>query len=49
MKTIGFILIAIGLALAVFVTWSWFSSRNQLISPVPEGEGVKVIFITPSE
>lgn len=49
MKQAGYILIAIGLALFIFVLYSYFKGRNKLHSPVPEEQGVKVIFITPSE
>lgn len=49
MKQLGYILIAFGLALLVFVLYSFFEEKNQLHSPVPEEKGVKVIFITPTK
>jgi hypothetical protein len=49
MKQFGYILIAIGLALLVFVLYSFFQNRNRLHSPIPEEKGVKVIFITPTK
>lgn len=49
MKTLGFIFIAIGLALLIFVVYSAIQKNNRMLSPVPDQEGVKVIYITPSE
>ncbi|HLC94809.1 MAG TPA: hypothetical protein VJH96_04560 [Patescibacteria group bacterium] len=46
MKTVGFILIAAGAALLIFVVYSFIESKiNTLHSPVPEKEGIKVIYI----
>lgn len=47
MKTVGVILVAVGLALLVFVAFSWFQEANKVHSPIPEEGGVKVIFVTP--
>ncbi|MCX7880968.1 MAG: hypothetical protein N2482_00425 [Patescibacteria group bacterium] len=47
MKTLGTILIAIGLALFVFLGINFFKEKNKLKSPIPQDEGVKVIFLTP--
>ncbi len=41
------VLIAIGLALFLFVIYSFMKERNRVISPVPQEQGVKVIFVTP--
>jgi len=49
MKLIGLILISIGLALLLFVAYNFIQERNRLVSPLPEEEGVKVIFVTPAE
>lgn len=49
MKIVGGILITIGLALMLIVIYNFLSQRNKVISPVPEDQGVKVIFITPSK
>jgi len=49
MKRLGFVLIAVGLALFVFVLYSFLSQGNHLHSPIPEEKGVKVIFVTPSK
>ncbi len=48
MKRIGVVLIAIGLALLVFVVFNFIKERNKMASPIPEEEGVKVIFVTPA-
>jgi len=47
MKQIGYILIAVGLALLVFVAYSFIQEGKRLHSPIPEEKGVKVIFVTP--
>lgn len=49
MKYLGYLLLAIGVALFVFVVYSFFASQQHIATPVPEDEGVKVIFITPTE
>lgn len=49
MKQIGFILMAIGIALLIFIFYNSFRDMNQLKTPVPDDNGVKVIFITPTE
>jgi hypothetical protein len=48
MKKVGFVLIAIGVALLIFILFNALQQNNQLKSPVPDDKGVKVIFITPS-
>lgn len=48
MKKIGFILIAIGLALITFIVFSLFEEENRFHSPIPQDKGVKVIFLTPT-
>ncbi len=47
MKNVGLILIAVGLALLVFVGYNFVREKNKIASPIPEEEGVKVIFVTP--
>lgn len=47
MKKIGIVLIAIGLALLVFALINFIKEKNKIASPIPEDEGVKVIFVTP--
>ncbi|GAB4218671.1 MAG: hypothetical protein Fur009_0670 [Candidatus Microgenomates bacterium] len=49
MKKLGIVLIAIGLALLIFVFINFLKEQNKIISPVPENQGVKVIFITPTK
>lgn len=49
MKRIGLVLIAVGLALLVFVLVNFIKARNKVASPIPEDQGVKVIFVTPSK
>jgi hypothetical protein len=47
MKNVGLILIAVGLALLAFVGYNFLRERNRVASPIPEDDGVKVIFVTP--
>lgn len=47
MKNIGLILIAIGLALFLFIFYNLLKERGKIVSPIPEERGVKVIFVTP--
>ncbi len=48
MKIVGVILLAIGIALLLFVGYSYIKEQNKLRSPIPEDRGVKVIFVTPA-
>jgi len=47
MKRLGLILIAVGLALLVFVFYNFIKEKTKMASPIPEDKGVKVIFVTP--
>jgi len=49
MKGLGIFLIAVGLALIIFLAYNFFVEKNRLKSPLPEEEGVKVIIVTPSK
>ncbi len=49
MKYLGFVLIAIGTALLLFVGYNFLKERNKMASPIPEEKGVKVIFVTPTK
>ncbi|KKP34623.1 MAG: hypothetical protein UR23_C0035G0010 [Candidatus Roizmanbacteria bacterium GW2011_GWA2_32_13] len=49
MKGFGIILIAVGIALLIFVSYNFLAEKNKIASPIPEDKGVKVIFITPSK
>ncbi|MBI2051604.1 hypothetical protein HYT33_02465 [Candidatus Roizmanbacteria bacterium] len=48
MRIVGIILVSIGVALLLFVGFSYLKERNKTVSPIPEDRGVKVIFITPT-
>jgi len=48
MKRIGLLLIIAGLSLLIFVFYNFVKEKNKIASPIPENEGVKVIFITPT-
>jgi len=47
MKTVGIVLIAIGLGLLVFTLYYLVKDNQREISPIPENKGIKVIFISP--
>lgn len=49
MKRLGLVFIAVGLALLVFVLFNFFKEKNKIASPIPDDQGVKVIFVTPSK
>lgn len=49
MRKIGIVLIAIGLALLIFALINFIKEKNKIASPIPEDEGVKVIFVTPAK
>lgn len=49
MKIVGIILIGMGLALLLFTITGLFFDSNKTISPVPESQGVKVIFVSPAK
>ena len=47
MKQIGLIFIAIGIALLIFFVINVLRENNNIVSPIPEEKGVKVIFVSP--
>lgn len=49
MKIMGIVLVSIGIALLLFTIYSFIKEQNKTISPIPEDQGVKVIFVTPSK
>lgn len=49
MKILGIVCVAIGLSLLIFLVIHIVRQNNQVISPIPEDKGVKVIFVTPAK
>ncbi len=49
MKTVGIILISVGVALILFIAYTFLREKNKTISPIPEDTGIKVIFVTPTQ
>lgn len=49
MKTVGIVLIAVGIALLLFVLFNAIKETSKTMSPIPEEKGVKVIFVTPGK
>ena len=49
MKGFGIILIAVGIALLIFISYNFLAEKNKIVSPIPEDKGVKVIFVTPAK
>ena len=48
MKIVGIAVLTIGLALLLFVIYSFFKGSDTIRSPIPEEKGVRVIFVTPT-
>lgn len=49
MKKIGLFLIIIGIFLLLINIIKFIQEKTKIISPLPDEEGVKVIFITPTQ
>jgi hypothetical protein len=49
MKSLGIVLIAIGVALLIFVGYNFIKEKNKMASPIPEDKGVRIIFVTPKK
>jgi hypothetical protein len=49
MRTLGLILLSIGIAIFIFIIYLFIQEKNKTISPIPENQGVKVIFVTPTK
>ncbi len=49
MRFFGFLLIAVGLGLLLYMGYSWWQESLRLVSPIPDESGVKVIFVTPTK
>lgn len=47
MKLLGYIFIAIGFGILVFIGYLFLSKNDELLSPVPDTGGVKVIQLSP--
>lgn len=48
MKALGLLLVIGGLAIALFVGYLFFVEDNSIVSPIPQDDKVKVIFVTPT-
>jgi hypothetical protein len=49
MRIIGLILLSFGVAILIFIIYLFIKENNRIISPIPENQGVKVIFVTPTK
>ncbi|NMB84049.1 hypothetical protein GYA28_02050 [Candidatus Roizmanbacteria bacterium] len=49
MKNLGLFFLALGTALLIFVVYNFVREKNNLKTPVPIEEGVKVIFVSPTK
>lgn len=45
MKAVGIVLVGMGIALLVFTVLSFLNQSQQVISPIPESNSVKVILV----
>jgi len=48
MKIIGFVFVGIGIALFLFVGYTFLKEKGKVISPIPEEKGIRVIFVSPT-
>lgn len=49
MKLVGIGFIVIGATLLLFVAYNFFKEGDSIHSPLPQENGVKVIFVTPTK
>lgn len=42
------LILACGFAFLLFVVYAFIKNNNNIISPIPEEKGVKVIFVSPT-
>ena len=49
MKKVGVILIGVGLALLIWGLYSYLTNQTRFISPIPEDNGIRVIYISPTQ
>lgn len=47
MKKIGFVFFAIGLGAIIYILLQTFLEDSTIVSPTPESDGIRVIYITP--
>ncbi len=47
MKNIGILLIAVGLGVLAFIIYTLVFRNKGIVSPVPETQGIKILYITP--
>ncbi len=47
MKLLGYIFIAIGFGILVFLGYLFFGRNEGLVTPVPDAGGIKVIQLSP--
>jgi hypothetical protein len=48
MKIVGLLLVIGGIAVAIFVAYLFFEDNGRVLSPIPQEDRVKVIFVTPT-
>ncbi len=48
-KYIGYLFIIIGLSILIYLGINYFKELNKIHSPLPEEEGIRVIFVTPKK
>jgi len=49
MKNVGLVFIAVGLAIFLYVVINLVFGEKKIISPLPENNGIKVIFVSPTK
>lgn len=43
----GFLLIAFGISMMLFVGYLFYQDNNHVLSPIPDDSGIKVIILSP--
>jgi len=49
MKIVGYFLIAVGVALVIYIGYSILQEQTKFRSPLAEDNGIEVIYITPAK
>lgn len=47
-KRFGFLLIVLGVSLLIFVFFLFYKDNTRILSPVPDEQGSKVIYLSPN-
>lgn len=48
MRIFGLLFVIVAIGLAIFFGFILFKEQDRILSPIPQENGVKVIFVTPT-